>query len=248
MTCSHHKEYSTLKARRLKQKKSLKAFYRDCFYSFKLEIEHRKITEQIIELGAGSDLIKSIIPHAKVTDVIDFPGRDFYLDCTTMPLKDKSVGAFLMLNVLHHVPDKKAFFAEVHRCLKPGGILFIRDQYVGPMSRIIYKHLHREHFDENTFSWNFISTDPVNDANGAIPFLIFTRDLKIFQQTWPDLKLVSFTRVSSFLYWLSGGLKWWTLIPSGTEGMVLKLDKHLSHATHVFSSFMDLVIEKKKQN
>lgn len=38
-----------------------------------------------------------------------------------MPFQDKSVSAFMMIDVLHHIKDSRQFFKEMQRCLKPGG-------------------------------------------------------------------------------------------------------------------------------
>ncbi len=239
--------YSLEKSLALHRKAGLKAFYLDAYREFQKELALHGISDSITEIGAGTDLIKTVVPTAKVTDVIDFPGRDFALDCSLMPFGDNSQSAFFMLNVLHHVPNKEEFFNEAVRCLRPGGILFIRDQYLSPMSRIVYKYFHAEDFDATVTDWNIVSSDPVKDANGAIPHLIFYRDRRNFEARWPDLKIKKCQPCSSVFYWLSGGLKSWSLVPAKFKDSLLAIDKQLTRSTSVFASFMDVVIQKENR-
>lgn len=58
-------------------------------------------------------------------------------DAMQLPLRDECADCVTMLDVLEHVPDDKKALAEVHRILKPGGVLV--------MSVPAYQHLWSAH-------------------------------------------------------------------------------------------------------
>lgn len=68
----------------------------------------------------GADVVKS--PLLKLAEKIpDLPLLRF--DLTRCPLPDQCVDAVVMLNVLEHIDKEDAALHQVHRILKPGGIL-----------------------------------------------------------------------------------------------------------------------------
>ena len=70
----------------------------------------------------GADVVK--VPLLKLAEKIpDVPLLRF--DLTRCPLPDQCVDAVVMLNVLEHIDDQDAALKQVHRILKPGGILVI---------------------------------------------------------------------------------------------------------------------------
>jgi ubiquinone/menaquinone biosynthesis C-methylase UbiE len=46
-------------------------------------------------------------------------------DATSLPFRDRAVGAATALHMLYHVPDPPAALAEIRRVLRPGGIVVI---------------------------------------------------------------------------------------------------------------------------
>jgi hypothetical protein len=115
---------------------------------------------------------------------------------------------------------------------------------VSVISRWILKYLHNENYDDKTNSWTFESSNPVTDANGALTWIVFRRDLKLFQKKYPELKLIKYKPHTPLFYWLSGGLKKWNLIPKIFIPLAIMLDKFLLRITNDFGSFVDIELVK----
>jgi SAM-dependent methyltransferase len=70
----------------------------------------------------GADVVK--LPLLKLAEAMpDLPLMRF--DVTRCPLPDKCVDAVVMLNVLEHIEKDDAALLQVHRILKPGGIVVV---------------------------------------------------------------------------------------------------------------------------
>jgi ubiquinone/menaquinone biosynthesis C-methylase UbiE len=100
--------------------------------------------DTVVDVGAGvghySLVLADALPNARVIGVepsekmrgvaqaehaherVDYrAGR-----AEELPLGDASAGAALISNVIHHIEDRPAAAAELHRVLQPGGTLMIR--------------------------------------------------------------------------------------------------------------------------
>ena len=73
----------------------------------------------------GIDLTPAMIEKAKEKNL---PNADFVVgDCENLPFDDNSFDVIVCCESFHHYPNPQDFFNSVHRCLKPGGMLFLRD-------------------------------------------------------------------------------------------------------------------------
>src|SRR6185312_9616181 len=48
-------------------------------------------------------------------------------NATALPLADAAFDKVIMLGGIHHVNNRRALFAEIHRILKPGGAFYFRE-------------------------------------------------------------------------------------------------------------------------
>jgi hypothetical protein len=72
--------------------------------------------------------------------------------------------------------------------------------------------LHHEPFAPNAKDWKFASTGLLSGANGAQAGIVSQRDRRRFESDFPKLKLIRYQPHTPFRYWMSGGLKSWTLL------------------------------------
>jgi SAM-dependent methyltransferase len=98
----------------------------------------------IVELGAGPGFLKEYFPRLISTDVLSTPWVDIVCDGCAMPFRSGSVGAVVLLDVLHHVPRPLEFMREASRVLAPGGRLAMIEPWITPASYILYRYFHHE--------------------------------------------------------------------------------------------------------
>jgi SAM-dependent methyltransferase len=229
----------------LKKKRSLQSWYRSLYKDFQQVLAEDPNHEgTVIELGSGGGFIKEVVKDVVTTDIVPYRGVDLVVDATRMPFaKDELRGIFL-LNVLHHISDVSSFFAEANRCLRKSGQLLIIDQYPGLWAKPILRHVHHEHFDDRATTWTFPSSGPLSGANGALAWIVFFRDRKRFEREFPSLKIRQIILHSSIIYWLCGGLKKWSLVPSSLYPLIEEIDSSLVRIFPSTASFMTIRLEK----
>ena len=87
----------------------------------------------------GIDLTLAMIEKAKEKDLAN---AEFVVgDCENLPFEDNSFDVIVCCESFHHYPNPQDFFSSVQRCLKPGGILFLRDYAVDGFAAWLVNHL-----------------------------------------------------------------------------------------------------------
>lgn len=229
---------------RIQSKDVLFRLYHEFYYRYLDCLKRCPENGVSLEIGSGAGFLKDMAPDVVTTDILPYETVDMVMDASKMPFRDSSIKSIFMLNTLHHIPDSKAFFNELVRCLKPGGRVLVIDQYHGWFSKLIFKYIHHEPYDHKTLSWNFKTSGPLSGANGALCWVIFYRDRTLFEKLYPSLKIVDLTPNTPLRYWLSGGLKWWCLLPCSLFGVSTKLDNWLSEKFPGTSSFVEVELVK----
>ncbi len=226
------------------RKPALRQFYADMYSRYQRCLDTCPKEGIALELGSGGGFLKQVIPEIVTSDVLAYPNVDQVVSGTAMPFENESLRAIFMLNVFHHIPDVGAFLSEAQRCLKPGGKILIIDQNMGWFSKPIYKYLHHEPMDIHAQDWKFETTGPLSGANQALAWVVFRRDLKKFETLFPKLQLLKYQPHTPLRYWLSGGLKSWTLIPPWANSWVTTTDRLLVKLVPSMGSFVDIEIRK----
>ena len=69
---------------------------------------------------------------------------DREVSADALPFADAALGALVLFDVLHHLPDPRRFFQEASRALRPAGRIVLCEPYVSLLSYPVYKFLHDE--------------------------------------------------------------------------------------------------------
>ncbi|MDX1570198.1 MAG: class I SAM-dependent methyltransferase [Xanthomonadales bacterium] len=231
--------------RAIREKYALRQFYWRAYQAFADTLASTPPKGRALELGAGEGFARELMPDWLTSDVSHHPGLSLIADATRLPFRDRSLRLIALLNVLHHIPDVWAFFAEAERCLLPGGRIKIVDQHLGVISYPILRFMHDEPFDVNVDDLRFASKDPEKDANGAMAWLLFQRDKALFDARFPSLEVVEYLPHTPLMYWLSGGLKRWSLVGRRLYPLTNAIDRGLARLSPLFCSFCDIEIVKR---
>ena len=192
----------------------LRAIYEDWYQSILTRIPDSE--GAVLELGSGAGFFQQFVPDVITSEVFECPGVQLVADARNLPFSAGDLRAIVMTDVLHHIPDAAAFFREATRCLRPGGAVVMVEPWVSPWSRLIYTHLHHEPFEPEVEQWDFPAKGPLSDANGALPWILFDRDRKRFEEEFPHLKIKEVRPMMPFRYLVSGGVSMRALMPGWT--------------------------------
>ena len=231
-----------LHAEIIQRKPFLKKVYIDFYKQFReavADIEHKVV----VEIGSGGGFIKEVIGNAITSDVLALPNVDMIFSAVRMPFEESSVDAFFMFDVLHHIADPRAFFKETLRCLKTGGKMVMIEPSNTWWARFIYKNFHHEQFDPEG-RWELEAGGPVSLGNGALPWIIFSRDREVFEKEFPSLKVAGMRNHTPLRYLLSGGLTLRQLAPSFSYPLVKAIEYVLSPANNLLGMFQTIELEK----
>lgn len=235
-------ETTVLHSRIIREKHFLRKIYIDFYSQFKRAVVEAE-GKCLVELGSGGGFIKDIIGNVITSDIIKVPNVDMYFSAEQMPFEIGSVDAFFMIDVLHHIINPRLFLKEAQRCLKPSGKIVMIEPANTVWGRFIYKNFHHEPFDAKA-DWLLDSAGPLSGANGAMPWIIFQRDRKIFEKEFPDLRILKISPHTPFRYLMSGGLSSHQLLPSFCYGLVAFVEYLLKPFNKFIGMFQTIELEK----
>ena len=167
----------------------------------------------VLEIGSGPGFLKDYIPNLICSEVFTCSNVHIALDARRLPFRQASLKSIVMIDVMHHIPDSRAFLSEADRCLRPGGSIIMIEPWVSRWSKLIYRHLHHEPFDPRSEEWTFPEAGPLSGANGALPWIVFERDRGRFESEFRDLTVKEVSRFMPFRYLVSGGVSMRQLMP-----------------------------------
>lgn len=235
-------QVTELRSKIIWEKPFLRRLYTDFYQEFK-NVSSRYNGGVLVELGSGGGFLKTVIPHVVTSDILSLSGIDLNYSGMRMPFKERSLDAFFMLNVLHHIPDALVFLKEMERCLKAGGRIVMIEPANTLWARFIYQNFHHEPFDPSG-DWTVKGDGPLTAANGAIPWIIFSRDRKKFEEQFPSLQIRKITIHTPFRYLISGGVSMRSLLPSFCYHLIKGIEIVLSPLNPFLGMFYTIDIEK----
>jgi SAM-dependent methyltransferase len=228
----------------LRSNRFLRRLYEEFYQVFADSLAGAPAIGACVELGSGGGFLKEVIPSVITSDILALPGVDRQFSVLSMPFADSSVRAFFMLNTLHHVADPAQFFSEMQRCLVPGGRIVAIEPANTLLGRFIYTHFHHEPFDPAA-GWEIGDRgSPLLTANGALPWIIFTRDRTLFQSRYPLLHLDSIDLHTPLAYLLSGGFTLRQLVPASLFGAVRGIERVISPLRGLTALFQTITITR----
>lgn len=221
-----------------------KGFLNNLYRDFYLEIKYlTRFKKPIIELGSGGGFIKETIPWIITSDIVKGPGIDKVFSAAKIPFKKHSIGAFVMLNVFHHIKNPERALLEMEKCLKIGGKIIMIEPYNSLWGRFIYQYFHHEKFDPYS-NWKISKKGRLSGANGALPWIIFIRDNSKFSQKFPTLTIKNINIHTPLRYLLSGGLSHPSLLPKQFYPLVKILESALSPLNSYLGMFATIELQK----
>jgi SAM-dependent methyltransferase len=198
----------------------------------------------ILELGSGAGFLKSYLPDALTSDVFACPGVDRIVDAQALDFAPASLKAIVMIDVLHHLPQVRRFFAGAARCVRPTGAIVMVEPWPTTWSLFVYRHLHHEPFDVTAAQWEFPPSGPLSGANGALPWIIFARDRARFEREFPQWRVDVLEPLMPIRYLLSGGMSVRGLMPGWTFAAWRWAERALHPLMHWLAMFVLVVLTR----
>lgn len=202
----------------LYEKQMMKEVFSE-FYDTCVNLDNKyfkNINAKRVEIGAGVSFFKKKYPEIIATDIKKAENLDMVVDAQNMPFENNSIRAIYGINCFHHFPNPNLFFKELERVLENGCGCILIDPYHGTIARWFYRKIFdQETFDIDQKEWINDSLGFMNGANQALSYIVFKRDLKKFEQLFPNLEIVIQKPLNNYLrYLLSGGLNFRQILPS----------------------------------
>jgi SAM-dependent methyltransferase len=227
-----------LRRRIIREKKFLRRIYDEWYQAIGAALPPGE--GPFLELGSGPGFLKEVIPGVITSEILDLPGVDVVLDGQELPFRSHTLRGIVMIDVLHHLSQPRRFFAEAARCIGPDGVIIMVEPWVTPWSRFIYRRFHPEPFCPDAVAWEFPPGGPLSGANGALPWIIFSRDRSQFEREFPEWQIRKIEPGMPVRYLLSGGVSLVSLNPVWTfrlwqllENLLKPLMKHLAMFTRI---------------
>jgi SAM-dependent methyltransferase len=188
---------------------------------------------RVLEVGAGPGFLgeaaRRMRPdlHWAASDLLPAPWNTLAADAGRLPLRTGAVQAVVGLDVLHHLPDPGAFFADAARVLAPGGHLALVEPWITPLSWIVYRYFHQEDCRVCGDPWQPFPPGAKDsfDGNATVPWQL-ARDTR--PERWHALGLEAprVRLVNAFAYLLTLGFRPGSLLPVSAAGPALAVDRH----------------------
>jgi SAM-dependent methyltransferase len=227
------------------RKPFLRNLYLEYYQTFRQMLPDLGPRPVLVELGSGGGFLQEVLPRAITSDVMDLSNIAVRLSGMALPFKAKSLDAIFLLDTFHHIPEVGKFLSEADRCLKKGGRVVMVEPANTWWGRFIYRNFHHEPF-ETQGSWKFAAAGPLSTANGALPWIVFSRDRSRFNQEYPRLKLRRFEAHTPIRYLLSGGFSLPQLVPSFCFTLVSFGERLLAPLWPWIGMFYWIVLEKSE--
>jgi SAM-dependent methyltransferase len=179
----------------------------------------------ILELGSGAGFLSDHLPELITSEVFYCDGIRIVLDGQRLPFADSCLRAVVMVDVFHHLPAVRCFLQEATRCVRQDGKIIMIEPWVTPWSKWVYRRLHHEPFIPEATQWEFASGGPLSGANGALPWIVFSRDRAQFLKEFPQWRIEEIRLTMPFAYLISGGVSLRSFFPGMFYGLIRFMER-----------------------
>ena len=226
----------------LQRKRFLNAVYQDWYRMIVGDLPAGE--GRVLEIGSGAGFLAEYVDDLVTSDIMPLRAVDLVFDaCDGIPLPDASLRAIVMVNVFHHLPRAEGFLGGAFKALRAGGRIIMIEPWKTPWSSVIYRTVHHEPFEPKRREWDFESTGPLSGANGALPWIVFSRDRGLFERKFPGFAIKRVRPIMPLSYLLSGGFTGPTLAPHFSYPWV-RAAEHLTGLDRLAGLFALVVVEK----
>src|SRR5688572_2273294 len=111
-------ETTELRRRIVQEKPFLRKIYHEWYQVISAAVPAG--SDPVLELGSGAGFLHEYIPGLIPSEIFRCSGVAAVVDGQKLPFADGSLRGIVMSDVLHHIPDPRAFFREATRCIRPG--------------------------------------------------------------------------------------------------------------------------------
>ncbi len=170
----------------------------------KSALERYGLKNELLDLGCGVKPFKKIYSQYSKTSVgIDVPSSphsktevDVIYDGKNIPFEDNRFDYVLCTEVMEHVPEPAAFLREIHRVMKPDGILIMTTPFLVPLHEEPYDYYrYTKHGIRHLLTHSGFSLEHIESFSGyagvLIAFLVQPQ-LKVWNKIskWFRLKMI----------------------------------------------------------
>jgi hypothetical protein len=229
---------------RLKSNANLMFWYQELFQELFDAIPNIS-QKRVLEIGSGASPLKSLLPTAITTDILELEYLDIVFDCHdiqyTDSIPDHSLDVIVLTNVLHHLRNPLQFLRGAAKKLAPGGQVWMTEPYFSCLSYPLYKTLHHEPVNFNIERPLLEEIKgPLSTSNQAMPYMIFF-SRPDWQEGLADcynLQRTQYGFFTSLSYMATGGISRTFPVPGRIYRACFKLDRWLARCwPKVFASF-----------
>ncbi|MGL4542961.1 MAG: class I SAM-dependent methyltransferase [Polymorphobacter sp.] len=163
-----------------------------------------------IELGSGAGFLGLFVEApVALSDVEPRPWTSRVVDAMQIGELDEQFDIVVCSHMIHHLASPLAFFEQLAKAVKPGGLVLINEIHTSLSMRFLLWLMRHEgwSYDVDVFDRAAVANDPRDpwSANCAIPQLLW-HDRQAFERAVPAFAIERFERNECAIFPLSGGV------------------------------------------